>query len=46
VSVEIVDVPEGRHSFDILDHTEQSRAAVQQAMGWVRAALIGADARN
>jgi acetyl esterase/lipase len=35
----IIDVPEGQHSFDILDHNESSRAAVSQAMTWVAAAL-------
>ncbi len=31
-NLEIIDVPNGRHSFDLLDHTDESRAAVQQAM--------------
>jgi acetyl esterase/lipase len=43
-AVEVVDVPDGRHSFDILDHTEQSRAAVEHAMAWVRRALLRGDA--
>jgi acetyl esterase/lipase len=29
--LEILDVPDGRHGFDYLDHTEQSRAAVRNA---------------
>jgi hypothetical protein len=28
-------VPNGQHSFDIADHTEESRAAVRQAVEWV-----------
>jgi len=31
----IVDVPNGRHSFDILDHTDESRRAVNTAVGLV-----------
>lgn len=31
VTVEIVDVPDGQHGFDVLDHTEQSRTAVLEA---------------
>ena len=36
MAVEIIDVPDGHHSFDIVDHTEQSRAAVRRAVEWVR----------
>lgn len=39
LNLEIVDVPEGQHSFDMLDHTDNSRAAVSQAMGLVTTAL-------
>ncbi|RSM59966.1 hypothetical protein DMB66_25790 [Actinoplanes sp. ATCC 53533] len=35
VAVEIVEVPDGRHSFDIVDHTDESRAAVRRAVEWV-----------
>ncbi|WP_156674068.1 hypothetical protein [Nocardia terpenica] len=28
----IIDVPEGQHGFDQLDHTEQSREAVERAL--------------
>jgi dienelactone hydrolase len=35
----VIDVPDGQHSFDILDHNESSRAAVRQAMTWVSASL-------
>ena len=35
VPVQVVDVPQGQHGFDFLDHTEQSRAAVRQAVEWV-----------
>jgi dienelactone hydrolase len=34
--VELIEVPNGQHSFDIADHTEESRAAVRQAVEWVR----------
>lgn len=37
--LEIVDVPHGRHGFDMLDHTEESRNAVEQAIDTVLAAL-------
>ena len=33
--LEIVDVPDGRHSFDIADDTDQSRKAVERAVGLV-----------
>jgi hypothetical protein len=35
----VIDVPEGQHSFDTLDHNETSRSAVRQAMAWVVTAL-------
>jgi acetyl esterase/lipase len=38
-NLEVVDVPDGHHSFDIVDHTEQSRAAVEQALSRVIAAF-------
>ncbi|MCW3844500.1 hypothetical protein ONA70_30880 [Micromonospora yasonensis] len=30
--VQVIDVPDGRHGFDALDHTDQSRAAVRAAV--------------
>lgn len=39
VPVEVVEVPNGQHSFDVLDHTEESRAAVRRAISWVGAKL-------
>jgi hypothetical protein len=33
-------VPNGRHGFDMLDHTDESRDAVRQAFNAVLAALI------
>lgn len=39
--VEVVDVPHGRHSFDTLDHTEESREAVRHAMRSVLGHLTG-----
>ena len=35
----VIDVPDGQHGFDMLDHDESSRAAVSQAMSWVVTAL-------
>jgi acetyl esterase/lipase len=37
--LEIVDVPHGRHGFDMLDHTDESRKAVGQAIEAVLNAL-------
>jgi acetyl esterase/lipase len=37
--VDIIDVPQGQHGFDVLDHDEDSRQAVQQAAAWMTAAL-------
>jgi hypothetical protein len=31
VEVRVIDVPDGQHGFDVLDHTEQSRRAVLEA---------------
>jgi hypothetical protein len=35
----VVDVPHGQDGFDTLDHSEDSRLAVRQAMTWVVTAL-------
>jgi hypothetical protein len=35
----LVDVPEGQHGFDYLDHTDHSRWAVQEALRLVRSTL-------
>lgn len=35
VRVEVIDVPDGQHGFDMLDHTDESRRAVEQAADWV-----------
>lgn len=37
--LEIIDVPHGRHGFDMLDHTDESRKAVEQAFDRVITAL-------
>lgn len=37
--LEIVDVPNGRHGFDMLDHTDESRRAVERAFDAVLAEL-------
>ena len=34
--VEVIDVPQGRHGFDAVDHTDASRDAVRRAVDWVR----------
>jgi acetyl esterase/lipase len=38
-ALDVIDVPNGRHGFDNQDHTEESRAAVRQAMDWVTGVL-------
>ncbi|WP_018350544.1 alpha/beta hydrolase [Longispora albida] len=37
--LEIIEVPDGQHSFDMLNHTEQSRRAVEQAFDLVTGLL-------
>lgn len=37
--LEIIDVPDGHHSFDCLDHTDQSREAVERAFDLVLSKL-------
>lgn len=37
--LEIIDTPNGRHGFDYLDHTDESRAAVERALESVLTAL-------
>jgi dienelactone hydrolase len=39
--LDIIDVPDGHHGFDYLDHTDQSRAAVDRALTMVHAHLTG-----
>jgi dienelactone hydrolase len=39
VNLEIIDVPDGHHGFDIVDHTDQSKAAVERALDWVTSRL-------
>ncbi|TQS47090.1 dienelactone hydrolase family protein [Cryptosporangium phraense] len=38
--VEVVEVPNGRHSFDVLDDTDESREAVHRAVAAVKARLV------
>ncbi|MEU4288731.1 nuclear transport factor 2 family protein [Kribbella sp. NPDC026596] len=38
-ALDIIDVPKGHHGFDMLDHTEESRAAVTKALDWAIAHL-------
>ncbi|MFJ3956357.1 alpha/beta hydrolase [Arthrobacter sp. NPDC090010] len=40
--LEIIDLPDGQHAFDVLDHTEASREAVMQAVRWVSRMLASA----
>jgi hypothetical protein len=37
---EVIDVPNGRHGFDMLDHNAASRDAVRRALDAVTALLI------
>jgi acetyl esterase/lipase len=38
--LEIIDVPGGRHGFDMLDHTDESRDAVRRALNAVLAIVL------
>jgi dienelactone hydrolase len=38
--LDVIDVPHGQHAFDMLDHTEESRNAVERAFGTVAAHLV------
>jgi hypothetical protein len=38
-ALDIIDVPKGQHGFDMLDHTDESRAAVTKALDWAIAHL-------
>jgi acetyl esterase/lipase len=38
-NLHVVDVPDGRHGFDVLDHTGQSREAVERALDLLHTAL-------
>ena len=38
-ALDIIDVPKGHHGFDMIDHTEESRAAVTKALDWAIAHL-------
>jgi acetyl esterase/lipase len=37
--VEVIDVPDGHHGFDMIDYTAQSRAAVRKALDWTASRL-------
>ena len=37
--LDVIDVPNGQHGFDLHDPTEESCAAVRQATAWVARAL-------
>jgi len=39
VGIDVIDVPDGQHGFDMLDHADSSRAAVTEAMNSVTTAL-------
>ena len=39
VALEVIDVAEGQHGFDFLDHDDDSRRAVREALAWVASAL-------
>jgi dienelactone hydrolase len=38
-ALDIIDVPKGRHGFDMLDHTNESRTAVTKALDWTATQL-------
>jgi dienelactone hydrolase len=38
-ALDIIDVPKGRHGFDMVDHTEESRIAVTKALDWTATQL-------
>jgi hypothetical protein len=38
-SLEVIDVAGGQHGFDTLDHDDDSRRAVRQALSWMTGAL-------
>jgi acetyl esterase/lipase len=42
-SLEVIDVANGQHGFDTLDHTDDSRRAVCQALSWVTSTLQPTD---
>jgi acetyl esterase/lipase len=39
-NLDIIDIPQGQHAFDVLDHTDWSRAAVEEALVWIWANLL------
>jgi acetyl esterase/lipase len=39
-NLDIIDVPQGQHAFDVLDHTDWSRAAIEEALVWICAHLL------
>ena len=38
--LDIIEIPQAQHAFDVLDHTDWSRAAVEEALAWVCAHLL------
>jgi dienelactone hydrolase len=38
-NLEIIDVPDGHHGFDTVDHADQSKAAVERALDWIASRL-------
>jgi hypothetical protein len=40
-ALDIIDLPKGRHGFDMLDHTDESRTAVTKALDWTATQLGG-----
>ncbi len=39
VAVDAIEIRDGQHGFDVLDHNDRSRSAVTDAMSWVTAVL-------
>lgn len=39
-ALRIIDVPDGRHGFDVLDDTDRSRSAIREALDWAAKILL------
>ena len=39
--MELVDLPDAHHAFDIVDDTDAARAAIARVLGFLRAHLAG-----
>lgn len=39
-ALRIIDIPDGRHGFDVLDDTDRSRSAIREALDWAAKILL------